>query len=82
METKTQKQKLEALKKEITAIYFNGNKRISTYGGINYLEATLELIRLQERDKTAITMIVVDELPTLELSWELKDYKKYVGGDK
>lgn len=82
METKTQKQKLLALKNEITAIYFSGSKRIMTYGGVNYLDATLELIRLQERDKTAITMIVVDELPTLETSWKLEDYTKYIGGEQ
>lgn len=81
METKTQKQKLEALKKEITAIYFDGNNRLLTYGGVNYLQATLQLIEFQKRDKTAITMIVVDELPVEEHSWKLEDYKKYLGGE-
>ena len=76
---KTQKQKLEALKTELTAIYFKGSQRILTYGGVNYLDATIKLMDFQRYENTPITMIVIEgELPVGETSNDIQDYQKYL----
>ena len=79
MQNKTQADKLTILKTKITAVYFIGNQRILTYGSIDLLTASIELIRLQKRDNAIITMLIIDNENFAETtSWDIEDYRKYV----
>jgi len=75
-----QKQIVAENKIKKTAIYFDGDKRISTYSGVSYTEACIELEKLMHREGKTVTMLLFDEgdIPVLESSWSRQDYEKYV----
>ena len=74
----TQKKILEQNKEPITAVYFHKNNRILTHCNITKTQAIDGLIQMQATRKIPITLLIFNELPLLEHSWDLSDYQKYI----
>lgn len=78
------KEVMQANEQIYDAVYFNGNRRIQTYGGINITKAGLELILLTKRDHVAITMMLFPDgelkakMGDKYLSWDIADYTPFL----
>ena len=59
-----------------SVVTFDGAKRISTYTGLSITQAMHEILFQQGE---GYQCIVIRNLPALEVSWERKDYEKYLG---
>ena len=62
-----------------SVVSFDGDKRTGTFSGMNYLTALNEIL---ERQKDGLRCLVIQDLPVLECSRDLKDYDKYLNGEQ
>jgi len=72
----TQKQFNEIKHKHnLFVVSFDKNKRVHTYGNLNMITAMKEILYRQSLGQETL---LIEDLPCMELSWERKDYNKYV----
>lgn len=59
----------------ITVVSFENERRTLSYGGLNIIKAIDEVIRNQKLGRESL---IIRNLPGGEVSWDRKDYDKYL----
>jgi hypothetical protein len=66
-------------KNTYSVVSFRNGKRTMTYSGLNILDA---IKSIQEYQKHNDDVLLIENLPSVEISRDRKDYEKYIRGER
>ena len=73
--TKKQYDEIKNIDNLSVVSFDSDNRRQMTYSGLSYKTAIEEVLSQQKRGNTCL---IIENLPGVEVSWERKDYDKYL----